>query len=452
MSIKTLLTSITADYANLTPISRQVFERASRVLPGGVSGNLRYFAPYPLYMRGGKGAQTIDVDGNSYIDCFLCNGPLLLGHKSPSVVEAIARAADYGPLVLNPDILTQCAEELCDLIPCAERVRFLNSGTEALMSAVRYARGYTGRSKILKFFGHYHGQDDQFLIGASPRREPFSKGIASSAYADTLTIPINDTNALLQTIAENKGAIAAAVLDPAMHAGGLWGVDKSFLEALRQVTRDEGIVLILDEVITGFRLAPGGAQEVFGITPDLATFAKALGAGERLAAVAGSAEIMQVVDPVAGDPSRRVFQSGTGNDSTAGLLAATAAMQTYRCLGRDGEYTRLNRVAENLATGLIGVFAEFDLPLRVNQRASMLQLFLTEQDPEFSKFYDLDQTLIDAFYLAMMTEGVVLSLPTSNHIYLSFEHGDTEVAAILNAARAVLGRYPFLRAFKDNGD
>jgi len=159
VSIKTLLANIAADYDNSTPNSRKVFERASRVLPGGVSGNLRYFAPYPLYMRGGKGARTIDVDGNSYIDCFLCNGPLLLGHKHPSVVEAIARAADYGPLVLNPDILTQCAEELCDLIPCAERVRFLNSGTEALMSAVRYARGYTGRSKVLKFFGHYHGQD-----------------------------------------------------------------------------------------------------------------------------------------------------------------------------------------------------------------------------------------------------------------------------------------------------
>jgi glutamate-1-semialdehyde aminotransferase len=161
---------------------------------------------------------------------------------------------------------------------------------------------------------------------------------------------------------------------------------------------------------------------------------------------------MQVVDPVAGDPNRRVFQSGTGNDSTAGILAATAAMQVYRRLGRDGEYTRLSRVAEKLASGLIGVFAEFDLPLRVNQRASMLQLFLTDQDPEFSTFYDLDQTLIDAFYLAMMVEGVVLSLPTSNHIYLSFEHGDTEVAAILDAARTVLGRYPFLQAFKDNGD
>ena len=452
MSFKTLLASIAADYENSTPTSRQVFERASKVLPGGVSGNLRYFAPYPLYMRGGSGAQTIDVDGKAYIDCFLCNGPLLLGHKNPDVVEAIAKAADYGPLLLNPDILAQCAEELCDLIPCAERVRFLNSGTEALTSAVRYARGYTGRTKILKFFGHYHGQDDQFLIGASPRREPFSKGIAPSAYADTLTIPINDTNALFQTIAENKGAIATAVLDPAMHAGGLWGVDKSFLETLRQVTYDEGIVLILDEVITGFRLAPGGAQEVYGITPDLATFAKALGAGERLAAVAGKAEIMQVVDPVAGDPNRRVFQSGTGNDSTAGILAATAAMQAYRRLGRDGEYTRLSRVAEKLASGLIGVFAEFDLPLRVNQRASMLQLFLTDQDPEFSTFYDLDQTLIDAFYLAMMVEGVVLSLPTSNHIYLSFEHGDTEVAAILDAARTVLRRYPFLQAFKDNGD
>ncbi len=436
---------IHADYRDATPGSAALFRRAIKVLPGGVSGNLRHFAPHPLYMAGGDGAWTVDVDGRRYVDGFLCNGPLLLGHNHPAVRQALEQHAHVGSLVLNPALLVDCAERVCALVPSAERVRFLNSGTEALLTAVRYARAYTGRGKVLKFFGHYHGQDDQFLVGAGPARTPFGHGVPQAAYAHTLTAPFNDIEAARRALVED-GDVAAVVLDPAMHSGGLWGTSRGYLEALRELTRRTGAVLIFDEVITGFRLSPGGAQGHYGVTPDLTTLAKALGAGERIAAVAGRADVMAVVDPLSGDPARRVFQSGTGNDGAAGLAAACAAMDAYREQG-DAGYARLAALAARLAQGLRQAFGEAGIGCHVNQSASMLQLFLTREAPDFTRYAGLDTRLVDLFYLALMTRGVMLSLPTSNHIYLSFAHGDAEVDAILAAAREVITHYGFAEAF-----
>lgn len=445
-AIARLSADIETEYRARTRASQALFERAKQTMPGGVSGNLRYFAPHPLYMARGQGAITTDVDGNDYIDSFLCNGPLLLGHRPKNVMESIERHKQTGPLVLNPALLLDCAERVCAMIPCAERVRFVNSGTEALMAAARYSRGYTGRSKVLKFFGHYHGQDDQFLVGASPYREPFGKGVPETAYARTLTVPFNDIDALHATVAKDDD-IAAIVLDPAMHSGGLWSTTKPYLEGVRELASKKQIVLIFDEVITGFRLAPGGAQERYGVTPDLATFAKAIGAGERLAAVAGRADIMSVVDPVDGDPARRVFQSGTGNDCTAGLAAGFAAMDLYREHGERGDYELLEARAADLAAGLRTAFGEVGIPCHVNQSSSMLQLFLTDTAPGFIGYSTLSQRLVDLFYLAISTQGSLLSLPTSNHIYLSFAHGQREIEHILAAAREVLHHFNFAEAY-----
>jgi glutamate-1-semialdehyde 2,1-aminomutase len=439
-----LTARVHADYRALTPGSEALFRRAARVLPGGVSGNLRYFAPHPLYMSGGEGAWTQDVDGHRYIDCFLCNGPLLPGHNHPSVRQMLEKHRQTGSLVLNPALLVACAEKICALVPGAEQVRFLNSGTEAVLTAVRYARAYTGRHKILKFYGHYHGQDDQFLVGAGPLRTPFGHGVAPQAYAHTLTVPFNDIDAVRRTLVEDSD-VAAVVLDPAMHSGGLWGTSRDYLAALREITRQTGAVLIFDEVITGFRLSPGGAQGLYGVTPDLTTLAKALGAGERIAAVAGRAEVMRVVDPLHGDPTRRVFQSGTGNDGTAGLAAAFAALDIYRAQGTQG-YARLDALAVRLAQGLRSVFRAAGIGCHINQSASMLQIFLTRDAPEFTRYASLDTRLVDLFYLALMTRGVMLSLPTSNHIYLSFAHGNAEIDTILAAAREVVDHYGFAEA------
>lgn len=445
-ALKELEASVFADYLARTPGSAEMFRRAASVLPGGVSGNLRYFKPYPLYMRSGDGAVCEDVDGNRYIDCFLCNGPLLLGHRPPQLADAQVAADQVGSLVLNPAALVDCAERLCAMVPCAKRVRFLNSGTEAVLTAVRYARAFTGRSKIIKFLGHYHGQDDQFLVGAGPTRSAFGHGVPEAAFAHTLTVPFNDIAALERAIEEGSD-IAAVLLDPAMHTGGLWGTSRAYLQAVRDLTQRKNIILIFDEVITGFRLSPGGAQVFHGVTPDLATFGKALGAGERLAAVAGRADIMSVVDPAVGNPARRAFQSGTGNDTTRGLAAAAAALDVYRQHGESGEYERLNVRAADLAAGLTASFAKAGIPCHVNQLASMLQLFLTSQKAGFVAYSTLDQTALDLFYLALLTRGVMLSLPTSNHVYLSFAHSDADFARILAVSDEVLAAYPFADAF-----
>lgn len=451
LALKQLEARIVADYRDRTPQSATLFSRAASVLPGGVSGNLRYFKPHPLYMRTGAGAMCEDVDDNAYVDCFLCNGPLLLGHRPPELAAALKAADEVGSLVLNPSTLVECAERLCAMIPCAERVRFLNSGTEAVLTAVRYARAYTGRSKIIKFFGHYHGQDDQFLVGSGPKRQAHGHGVPEAAYAHTLTVPFNDIEALERALGQGD-EIAAVVLDPAMHTGGLWGTSRAYLQAVRDLTARNKVILIFDEVITGFRLSAGGAQVHYGVTPDLATFGKALGAGERLAAVAGRADIMSVVDPAGGDPARRAFQSGTGNDTTRGLAAATAALDAYKSHAATGGYERLNGSAAGLAKGLAASFAGAGIPCHVNQLASMLQLFLTSEKPGFIAYSALDQTVLDLYYLALLTRGVMLSLPTSNHVYLSFAHSDADFARILAASDDVLSSYPFADAFFEHTD
>lgn len=443
--IAALSRRVVAAYEAATPASRAFFERARAVLPGGVSGNLRHFKPYPLYTRAAAGAQITDLDGRDVLDCFLCNGPMLLGHRDARIEEAIAQAQGFGSLALNPALLVDCAERVCAMSPCAEQVRFLNSGTEAVLAALRISRAYTRRSRVLKFFGHYHGQGDQMLVGAGPSRIPLGAGVSSSALQDTVTASYGDLEAVQCVLA--KGDIAAVILDPAMHSGGLWGSSRAFLTALREAATAAGSVLIFDEVITGFRLAPGGAQEVFGVTPDLVTYAKALGAGEKIAAVAGRADIMSVVDPLDPDTQRRAFQSGTGNDGSRALAAAAAAMSVYGELGQAGAYLALESRASRLALGLREAFLRHGASCHVNHIGSMLQLFLSSEKPSFARYSALDQTLIDLFYLALISRGVMLSLPTSNHIYLSFCHKDSDIDRILSVSDEVLDHFDFSAAF-----
>jgi glutamate-1-semialdehyde 2,1-aminomutase len=429
-------------YRERTPRSAALFERARKSLVGGTTGNLRYFPPYPLYFAGGSGSRMTDVDGNDYVDCFLCNGPLLPGHRHPRIVEAIRRHADTGSLVVNPELAMLAAEEVQRTVPCAERVRFLNSGTEAVMAAVRLARAHTGHPRVLKFFGHYHGQEDQFLVGLEPKPAPFGAGIPESSYTTTILLPYGNAAALEQALQRNAD-VAAVLLDPAMHSGGLWGSTTEYLREVREITARRGVVLIFDEVITGFRLAPGGAQALHGVTPDITTLAKALGAGEKLAAVAGRESFMRTLDPNRPVGTPAVFQSGTGNDGTAALAAGAAAVTLYRDLEQQGEYRRLNALAERLATGLRRAFAGRGVPFHANQHGPMLQIFLSDAVPRFETFAALPTGPLQSFYLALINEGVLLSLPTSNHIYLSFAHTDADIDRVLDMTSTVLDRYDF---------
>lgn len=445
--LKSCRDQVFTDYEKKTPRSRALFDRAKKVLPGGASGNLRYFKPYPLYMKSGDGCRSMDVDGNAYIDCFSCNGPLLLGHRHPAVTSAITELEAVGSLVLNPEVLVACAEKLQSVIPSAESVRFLNSGTEAVMSAIRFARAYTGKPKVLKFYGHYHGQDDQFLLGVSPDREPFGAGVPSASLENTLTLPCNDIPSFEALLSERED-IAAVIIDPSMHAGGLWGVEKAFLEALREGTRQSGIVLIFDEVITGFRMGLGGAQAYYGVTPDLTTLAKAMSAGENVAAVVGSAEVMSVTDPLAPPDVPRAFQSGTGNDGTMGLAAALGAIGEYERLSKSGEYERLWKRVERLESAIRQAFAAQGIGVHVNRLCSMMQIFVTNLEPGFERYTTIDERLQDLIHLALINEGVMLSLPGSNHIYFSFAHDQSAFDEIEAALVRILDNIPFADAYR----
>lgn len=434
--------AIVAAYRARTPGSAAMFDRAARVLPGGTTGNLRHFQPYPLYFTGGSGSTMRDVDGHAYVDCFLCNGPLLLGHQPPAVAQALRKHAGMGSLVVNPPLAVDVAELLVETIPCAERVRFLNSGTEAVLTAVRLARAATGHDRIIKFFGHYHGQDDQFMVGLLPSATRFGNGVPTESVANTLLLPHGDAELLARTLREQSG-IAAVLLDPSMHSGGLWGSAPEYLREVRRLTEEAGVALIFDEVITGFRLHLQGAQGRYGVVPDLATYAKALAAGEKLGAVAGKAKFMAGLDPNRASHVPWVFQSGTGNDGTGGLAAALAAVRTYRGLAQQGDYPKLESRAQRLAQGLRTTFRNRGIPFHANQLGPMLQLFLSDAEPGFATFSALDTRPLELFYLAMIGEGVLLSLPTSNHIYLSFAHTDEDITRILQAAAIVLDRHDF---------
>lgn len=431
-----------AQYRSKTPASEACFKRASRSLAGGVSGNLRHFPPHPLHQSGGQGARVRDLDGNEYLDCFLCNGPLLLGHCHPEVMAEIDRQRADGLLVVNPPAIVEAAERLQEITPCAERIRFLNSGTEAVLTAVRCARAATGRSKVVKFRGHYHGQDDQFLVGIDASDSRFGAGVPQAAVANTLLLNYADADAL-QALVRDQDDIAAIILDPAMHAGGLWGSTGAYLQAVREIAAQHGIVLIFDEVITGLRLALGGAQSFYGVTPDMATFGKALAAGERLAAVAGREELMRVLDPTAPDEVPKAFQSGTANDGAGAVAAALGAMNAYRQLDADGQYERLHAVSRRLAAGLRLAFRRHGVPCHVNQLGPMLQLFLSDAAPTFENLIDSDREALALFFLAMINEGVILTLPTSGHIYLSFAHSAEDIEQIIDKANLVLDKYDF---------
>ena len=440
---KLIRQQIIDEYIRLTPKSQKFFERSEKALVAGVTGNLRFFKPYPLYFAGGQGSLIIDIDDNEYIDCFLCNGPLQLGHRPKKILEAIQQHDSTGALVVNPMLATEVAERLIEIIPSAERVRFVSSGTEAVMTAIRCARGATGKSKIVKFLGHYHGQSDQFLVGLGPSSTPVGDGIPQSSIANTLLLPYGNIDALEHTLEQEKD-IAAVLLDPAMHAGGLWGSQKEYLSDVRKLTIKHGVLLIFDEVITGFRLALGGAQELYNVTPDLSTFAKALCAGEKLGAIVGRKEVMDVLDPRRGRKQSAIFQSGTTNDGTDALAATLAALDQYIGINNEDGFNRVTNLTKDLVTGLRKIFYAHDVPCHINQLGPMLQLFLTDQGRlNFETSSKIDLQPLYLFTLALLSEGVLFALPGSTHVYISFCHSEDDVRKILQSTKNILNRYDF---------
>jgi glutamate-1-semialdehyde 2,1-aminomutase len=411
-----------------------LFAEAVGLLPGGVSSPVRAFRAVggsPLFVERGEGAYLVDVDGNRYVDYVLSWGPLILGHAHPRVVEALAEAARKGTSFGAPSPLElELARLIRDAMPSLDLVRFVSSGTEATMSALRLARAFTGRTKVVKFAGCYHGHADLLLVqagsGVATLGLPDSPGVTPGAVGDTLTAPFNDL-AAVEALFDAGDEIAAVILEPVVGNMGLVPPQPGFLEGLRELTAARGALLVFDEVMTGFRVHPGGAQALYGVTPDLTTLGKVIGGGLPVGAYGGRREIMELVAPAG-----PVYQAGTLSGNP---LAMTAGIETLRALAEPGVWDDLERAGARLEAGLsaLGDGTQF---ARVG---TMFGLFFADAPVtswDTAKLADTQR--FAAFHAAMLERGVYLAPSQFEAGFLSTAHGEAEIDGTIEAARAAL--------------
>ncbi len=414
--------------------SKTLFERANRSIPGGVNSPVRAFKSVggnPLFLSHGKGSKIYDVDGNEYIDYVGSWGPLILGYSHPRVVKAIqdeaAKATSFGA---PTEIEIELAELIIEMVPSIEVVRLVNSGTEATMSAVRLARGYTGRNKIIKFVGCYHGHGDSFLIqagsGATTLGIPNSPGVTPGTVADTLLADFNDIESVTKLVEQFPGEIAAVIVEPVAGNMGVIPPEPGFLEALRNITRENGILLIFDEVMTGFRVARGGAQELYGITPDLTTLGKVIGGGLPVGAYGGKHEIMEKVAP-----SGPVYQAGTLSGNP---LAVRAGLETLRLINNDKFYVNLEQKAQMLEEGLRYNLKKLDLPFCMTRVGSMSCLFFTPDSVvDYSSALKSDTEKFGRYFSHMLEEGIYLAPSQFEAAFLSAAHSEDDIQKTVEA-------------------
>ena len=408
----------------MTDQSARLFTLAKALLPGGVNSPVRACRSVgcdPLFVRRAAGCLITDVDGNEFIDFVGSWGPMILGHAHPEVVEAIQRTAADGTSFGAPCPLeVELADMVCRSVPSLEKVRFVSSGTEATMSAVRLARGYTGRKVVVKFDGCYHGHADTFLVragsGVITLGIPGSPGVPEDIVKNTLSIPYNDTVTLERTLRDESLDIACVIVEPVAGNMGVVPPDQGFLQTLRRITRELGIVLIFDEVITGFRLALGGAQERFGITPDLTCLGKIIGGGLPVGAYGGRAEIM---DRVA--PDGPVYQAGTLSGNPLAMAAGLAMLKVVR---RPGFYEELEEKSDWFAAEMTGILARVGVPTVLNRVGSMMTCFFTT-DPvrDYESALRADTDRYGRYFRAMLDGGVWLAPSQFEAAFISAAHG-----------------------------
>lgn len=411
------------------------WERSSHSLAGGVSSGLRRSArPYPLFFDHGKGARLVDVDGNEFLDYTLGWGPNILGNAPDFLVEAIREAASHGLTYgAQHDLEFEVAELLTGAIPCADRVCFANSGTEIVQVALRLARAATGRKKVIKFEGHYHGWDDSVLLSYHPTTEQIREANGRAIHegngqlpADyTLIAQWNDQESVAALFAEHGSDVASIICEPLMCNSGCIPPAPGFLEFLRETATRHGALLIFDEVITGFRLALGGAQEFYGVLPDLATYAKAVGAGTPLSVLAGKEEYMRLIE------QGSVIHAGTLNGNPLALSAAKAALQ-YLTGSADSCYTTMAARGSRLRSGIMELLTARGLPACTAGEGPVFHVsFIGQQPRNYRDLLDADRKLYSDFVLALLDEGV-LPLPDGRW-YLSAAHTDADIDATLKA-------------------
>jgi glutamate-1-semialdehyde 2,1-aminomutase len=421
------------------PLSREAFARANRVIPGGVNSPARAFGAVggsPPFIARANGAYLYDIDDHSYIDYIGSWGPMILGHAHPQVGGAIAAALELGSSFGAPTVReVEIAEAVVEAVPSIDKVRFVSSGTEAAMSAVRVARGVTGRSKIIKMAGHYHGHIDALLVqagsAATTLGTPNSPGVTEGAVQDTILCPFNDPGAVADVLARFPGQIAAVLLEPIAGNMGLVPPRPGYLAALREMTEKARTLLVFDEVMTGFRVAYGGAQELYRITPDVTALGKVIGGGLPAAAYGSSTAIMDQVSPVG-----PIYQAGTLSGNP---LAMAAGLTTLRLLSQGALYERLEALSARLAEGLDRAATDAGLPHVVQRVGSMLTLFFHD-----GPIYDYDDAkrsntrLFARYFWEMLARGVYLPCSQFEAAFVSAAHTEDDIDRTVQAAREAL--------------
>jgi glutamate-1-semialdehyde 2,1-aminomutase len=413
-----------------------LWDRARRVLPGGVNSPVRSFRSVggnPFFVERGEGAYLVDTDGKRYVDYIMSWGPLVLGHAHPVIVEALeaqlTRGTSYGaPTVAEIEL----AERLVRLVPGIEMVRLVNSGTEATMSALRVARGFTGRDRFVKFTGCYHGHADPFLVaagsGVATLGLPNSPGVPEPVVRDTIVLPFNDADRVRDLFAREGDTIAAVFLEPVMGNAGLIQPEPGYLEALREITEAHGALLVFDEVMTGFRVGLGGAQTRFGVTPDLTTLGKVIGAGLPVGAFGGRRDIMEHVAPAG-----PIYQAGTLSGNP---LATAAGNAQLGWLEANDPFPELERYAHRLVDGLLGILAGAGIPASGGVVGSMFGIFFHPGPVRsFEDAKEADIAGFNRFHRAMLNRGIFLAPSAFEAGFLSIRHGTSELDATFEAAR-----------------
>ena len=423
----------------MATLSRKLFDKALEVIPGGVNSPVRAFKAVggdPLFFARGRGALLYDVDGNEYIDYVLSWGPLILGHAHEAIVREVQEAAKDGTSFGAPNPHeVELARLVVEAVPGIEKVRMVNSGTEATLSAIRLARGFTGRDLVVKMDGCYHGHVDALLVkagsGLATLGIPGTPGIPATVAAQTLVLPYNDLDALARLTDERGKEIACVIVEAVAANMGVVPPRRGYLEGLREITSRHGVLLIFDEVITGFRLALGGAQEVYRVTPDLTTLGKILGGGLPIGAYGGREEIMDRVAPE-GD----IYQAGTLSGNPLAMRAGIAMLKHLR---QAGVYERLEAIASRLGRGLGAAAEEAGLPARVTRVGSLLTLFFTSRDPvDWASASTADTKRYAAFFRRMLERGIYLAPSQFEALFLSLAHTDDHVDRTIATAREAL--------------
>jgi glutamate-1-semialdehyde 2,1-aminomutase len=423
--------------------SKELYKSAEKIVPGGVHTNFKYMYPHPLYFSKAKGSRIWDVDGNEYIDCVVNFGPCILGHAHPKVVEAVKTQIESGLTVgLETELNIKVSKKLVDMVPSAEAVRFSNTGTEAVMHCIHIARGHTGRNKIIKIEGCYDGWYDDVLVSyhpppkltgpeTSPDPIPDSGGIVAK---DTLVVPFNNSEVMEKVIKQNREEVAAIIMEPVMLNIGCALPKDGYLKAIREITEDNDVLLIFDEVRTGFRIAPGGAQQYYGITPDLTVFAKAIANGFPLSAVVGRKDIIKVTDPIEG----RVLYAGTYNASQIAVAAADATLEQLK----DGT------VQEYLNRSTLDLIKRFDETVKSKRISARIQgiggnfqaYFADSEITNYRSTYRLDVSMYAKFQKAMFDQNIYF---WPNHLFchgISASHNKTDMEEIASAMSTAISK------------